>query len=297
MLAACSALALVGVPGAAQQPVFRSATDAVLVNASVTKGRAPVVGLQAADFVPTDNGVAQTLSIASLDTIPIDVTLVFGAARDVGRDQLLRSAIDGDRIWSLLRPEDRLRVIEGGGEVQGGRVLRRLGGPSLLQLSIVPTPGFSLTDSIFLALAWPVDPDRRHLVGAFTDGADSWSTLDPAQLPVIADRADAVLHAVLWSTAEVAPRESSSSSVLLSTVPLDDWRASYRMLDQAVQRTGGALHRIGRDSFQEVLDDFRRSYVLRYTPHGVARAGWHEIGVKVTRPGSLTIRARKGYEG
>ena len=37
--------------------------------------------------------------------------------------------------------------------------------------------------------------------------------------------------------------------------------------------------------------------MLRYTPTGVRAGGWHEIVVKITRPGSYDVRARRGYEG
>ena len=35
--------------------------------------------------------------------------------------------------------------------------------------------------------------------------------------------------------------------------------------------------------------------MLRYVPNGVALTGWHDIDVKVLRPGRFTVRARKGY--
>ena len=77
------------------------------------------------------------------------------------------------------------------------------------------------------------------------------------------------------------------------------WRAAYGAMDDAVRATGGSLHhvRTGADAFQRILDEFRSSYVLQYTPRGVDRPGWHEIDVKVTRSGSFGIRARRGYEG
>jgi hypothetical protein len=50
--------------------------------------------------------------------------------------------------------------------------------------------------------------------------------------------------------------------------------------------------------FLRALDDFRTSYVLRYAAEGVARAGWHEIAVRVIKPGTrYDVRARKGYGG
>lgn len=80
---------------------------------------------------------------------------------------------------------------------------------------------------------------------------------------------------------------------------LVQWRATYNAIDDAVRHTGGSLHhvRTGADAYQRILDEYRHTYQLRYTPRGVGRAGWHDISVKITRPGSYTVRARKGYEG
>ena len=49
------------------------------------------------------------------------------------------------------------------------------------------------------------------------------------------------------------------------------------------------------EAFLRAIQDFRSSYVLRYTPEGVAPAEWHEIKVKVLKSGRHTVRARKGY--
>ena len=50
-------------------------------------------------------------------------------------------------------------------------------------------------------------------------------------------------------------------------------------------------------AFVRALNDFRTSYVLRYAIQGQAKAGWHELQVRVTRPGEYEVRARKGYFG
>jgi hypothetical protein len=50
--------------------------------------------------------------------------------------------------------------------------------------------------------------------------------------------------------------------------------------------------------FIKALDDFRTSYVVNYQLAGVPRPGWHEVMVRVTRPGTkYTVRARNGYVG
>jgi hypothetical protein len=50
------------------------------------------------------------------------------------------------------------------------------------------------------------------------------------------------------------------------------------------------------DAFLRAIDQFRTSYVLRYTPAGVPRAGWHDVTVTVPS-GKYTVRARRGYSG
>ena len=72
-------------------------------------------------------------------------------------------------------------------------------------------------------------------------------------------------------------------------------------LKEAAAATGGELRREKLDLpvarlFKSVIDDFKASYVLRYTPEGVNPGGWHEltVGVKGRR---YDVRARRGYFG
>jgi hypothetical protein len=39
------------------------------------------------------------------------------------------------------------------------------------------------------------------------------------------------------------------------------------------------------------------SYTVRYILEGVPLKGWHDLAVKVTKPGKYVVRARKGYFG
>jgi len=170
-----------------------------------------------------------------------------------------------------------------------------------------------LFDGLFQALAWPVAPERRHLIALFTDGFDTWSILDGEQLAALASHADVMLHAVVTASPPLAPTGGTSYggtirggvlveqrfSLRQSAERLSACRASQSALFDAVRRTGGLIHRLDDavEGFESILADFRSSYVLRYTPRGVTREGWHEVDVNVTRRGSFSIRARKGYEG
>ena len=47
-------------------------------------------------------------------------------------------------------------------------------------------------------------------------------------------------------------------------------------------------------AFAGILEEFRHRYLLSYRPEGVTAGGWHQIEVRVRRPG-VTVRARAGY--
>jgi hypothetical protein len=294
----------------AQQPTFRSRTDAVTVPVSVMKGHDPAAGLSSADFELTDNGVRQRIDVASLETVPIDVTLAITGGHMQNERGIVQGGLQMDRVRALLRPTDRLRAVEIGAVIRGRLVPvdRAFYGSEGPKTSVIP--GVALVDGVFYALAWPVDPDRRHLVILFTEGSGRWSTLPKERLADLASRSDAVLHMALWASPNDNPARlqadpttnlSQSLAEMRGPAPSVDpeWRETYRALDDAVRRTGGTVRPLS-DSFKafaDILEDFRSSYVLQYTPQGVSAPGWHELKVKVTRSGSFTIRARRGYSG
>ena len=72
-----------------------------------------------------------------------------------------------------------------------------------------------------------------------------------------------------------------------------------QLYDQLAHDTGGGVLTIatGEDldsSFRRVLDDFRASYVLYYSPRGVRGSGLHTLDVRVKRDG-VDVRARRAY--
>ena len=322
-LRSLACLAVMTIVGAyAQQPTFRARTDVVSVPVSVMKGRDPVIGLSAADFEITDNGVRQTVDAVVSDRVPIDVTLVL-TGRPADRDvEHGRSLVSAEATRKLLASTDRLRMVWVTDEVAGSVVgadysiatdpaTRRVGQGIATPTGVVyrggeagtrSGSGIALADGLFYALAWPVGADRRHLVVVFTDGWDTTSTIEMDTLPSLAARSDAVLHAVFWVTPGEDSRNAGGRNIVTGpggrAVLTGLWQKSYDTLDTVVRRTGGTLQRTDKapEALGEIIADFRSSYVLRYSPRGVAPAGWHDLGVKVTRPGSFKVRARKGYE-
>ncbi len=76
--------------------------------------------------------------------------------------------------------------------------------------------------------------------------------------------------------------------------------ANTSALKDATAATGGLVYSDATrtpipELFRKVLDDFRASYVLTYTPAGVERAGAHTITVRM-KSKNFVVRARKGYD-
>lgn len=314
----------------AQQQVFRSRADVVSINASIKRGGRSVAGMAAADFELRDNGVVQTISAVSVERLPLDVTFLLDLSGSVNGAELQRlksAVIDATR---LLRKDDRIRLVV------MSQVLHEVFGfqspeqPMPLDL-LAAQGGTSLYDGLAAAMMHPSPAGRQQLVVAFTDGRDSTSIVDEATMKEIARASDAMVDIVVpigkpqsqsqSLPAGIAPQAGnfdplafgSGANVVGGTpaelaarsAALKPWAplaAVPPVLEQFVSPTGGEVipldtgESISR-AFKSLVEDFRASYVLQYEPKGVQPGGWHEVTVKVTRPGNYDIRARKGYGG
>src|SRR5947207_1349425 len=104
-----AALAL-AVPIAAQQ-VFRSGVEGVVVSVWVSDGRRPVPNLTARDFQLRDNGVYQVVRDASVETLPLDLTLTLDVSGSIQRPQLDRIERAERQVVNALHPTDRCRIL------------------------------------------------------------------------------------------------------------------------------------------------------------------------------------------
>jgi hypothetical protein len=198
-------------------------------------------------------------------------------------------------IAAMLRPEDQFRLLTIGLSVQTAAPWQRGGRPLALDMKAVP--GISLVyDALGVALAHEPEAGRRHLIVAMTDGEDCGSIIDGERVLEMSGRSEAVLHWIWVSNSA----DGDDFSLSAWCTPSDAHETDY--VGQTADRTGGEKHRSrfgdpAVRTFAEILDEFRRSYVLRYSPAGVASAGWHRVRVEVPRQPSYTIKARSGYFG
>ena len=280
-------------------PVFRAQTNAVSVDVGVRdKTRRPIADLTASDFVVEDNGVRQSIDEVSYAKRPIDVTVgldvsgsVTGAALErlrQGVAELARGLRDVDRVKLVVFNTQVHRIIDFSSDVQAvNRALR----------NVPAGGGTALFDTIGAALVAANDAERRQLIVFFTDGGDSGSLTSPQVMQTMAVRAHATVTFVMTYQTAMLPNTGGSLPATRNVLLL----SPSRVLATVARDTGGEVVPIDVSSnlglvFRRILDDFRSSYVLFYSPSGVDRSGFHAITVDVTRPGAV-VTARRGYFG
>jgi VWFA-related protein len=282
-------------PGAQEQaPVFRAGADVVSVEASVRRDRRAVTGLKAADFELLDNGVHQQISDVSYEKLPIDVTVLLDTSASVTGAALdrLRSALR--QLRSDLGTRDRLRLLTFNMRVQR---LIDFGDPAAVTDKALASLGgagsSAVFDSLAVALSGAMPPGRRHLVVLFSDGQDSSSISDAETVLDIARRSTPTVSVVLSSATRQRPASLLRNSTKLGSATVGD------VADLVASETGGFVATITPEedvssTFRRVLEQFRTSYVLYFTPTGVDRQGSHTLEVRV-KNAKAEVRARRGY--
>ena len=264
---------------AAQQgTVFSTRVDSVRVDALVTDGRVPLVGLRATDFEILDNGVPQAVALVDADEIPVNVILGLDMSGSVAGEKLRQLRLAGLALLDGLRPTDKSALIAFSWAVTIRSPLSPDAGAARRGLDDSAIAGnTSLIDATFTALQVAGSDLGRSVVMIFSDGADTASFLSIPTVVSAARRSDAVIYAVATSGS-----------------------GGGRFLDQVSEITGGRL--LGVDApaklgpaFLSILNEFRHRYLLSFVPTGVAGAGWHKLEVRV-KGRRATVNARAGYQ-
>jgi VWFA-related protein len=276
--------------------VFRSGIDLVSVDVSVKSGNRVVAGLTAADFRLYDNGVLQQVEAVSIEDVPIDVTIFHDTSVSQGGriDSLKRDIVT---VAGLLRAGDRIRLLTFDDQVQDAFGWQPAG--SAPDVSRVKMGRISpVYDALVAAFLHRPETGRRHMVLALTDAADAGGITSIETLTAVADRSESVLHLVLLDDSRPT---GPQRGVIRQWNPTRAAATEVALVEKLAEGTGGVVHEepIFRNhvvsSFRKAFDDFRQSYVLRYSPQGVKPGGWHELKVEVVKPGRHTVRARRGY--
>jgi VWFA-related protein len=260
----------------AQVPTFEARVEVVKVSVLVKGGDGPIVGLQARDFEVRDNGVPQEVERVLQEELPLDVVLSFDVSGSVYGDQLADLKRAGQAVLDGLKSGDRATLVCFANGLTQLSPLQADLAPLRARIDALDAEGgTSLVDGTFAAMALGDAALGRALAVVFTDGEETASWLPESYAMDAARRTEVVVYGVQagWEGGEFLERVGSTTGGRLLHVESSD-----RL----------------RQAFLEILQEFRTRYVLRYTPRGVKRPGWHRLDIRV-KGRSAKIVARKGY--
>ncbi len=269
-----AALAAVNVRFVAAQS-FKSGTQGVRVDVLVSDRGQLVGGLTVDDFDLFDNGVRQTIALADFDQLPLNVVLVFDMSGSVTPARLGHLQRAAGALLDALTKRDQA------GLVTFSHVVKR---PQEMTKDVVrlrdalalaePAGGTALVDGTYAGMMLGESSAGRALLIVLSDGVDTAS----------------------WLTSQSVLQTARRSDIVAYTVAVG--RQKPEFLRDLAEATGGQLFENESDDtiekrFLAVLDEFRRRYVLMYTPAST-EPGWHRLEVRLKgRRG--TVKARPGY--
>ena len=272
-----------------QQPVFRASVDVVRIDVSVMNDLNPVTGLTARNFVVTDNGAPQTLDSVSLDTVPLNLVLLFDTSGSLAGDRLNNLIDAASGLVKSLREEDAVSLMTFSEPVRLAVKATRDRAPLVAALSGLAADGStSINDAIFLALQMrpPDAGESRPVLLLFSDGRDTSSWLPAGHVIEATRRSGMLVHVVELVSDQWLGFAGSQMRPSAFLAKLADAGGGRRWFAKSPRDL--------RELFGKALNELRARYLLTYSPSGVSRDGWHDVKVTLKNArGDVT--ARPGY--
>jgi VWFA-related protein len=304
VLAGLVAGVLAGSAGGAQQPpVFRAGVESVYVDVFVTRGGAPVLGLDASHFELRDEGRLQRPELLAMESVPLTTLLVFDTSDSVRGAKLEALRAAAGAFLDGLRPLDEVGLIAFSHEVRWlARPTRDKAGVRGALARLTAEGATAVWDA--LAAAMTVLPTAsRSLVVVFSDGQDTLSWLDADRVRAQAARSNALVQVVgFLSPAEAAdgPPGFGVRARPFQEQAVEIGEPAYvEDLRRVAELTGGRFWPADSSTrlaaaFRAVVEAMNTRYVLRYDPGPDAKPGHHRIEVRL-KGAKGEVRARQGY--
>ena len=261
----------------------------VFVNVSDSEG-APVPGLSKDDFLLSEDGRPQEISIFERQSeLPLNIVLAIDTSGSVRKDFSVESQAAHHFVHALLRPVDRLDVMEFADtvrEVVGftnnlSRIDRALG-------DIHGGAATALYSGVYLASQSLAPFSGRKVLVLISDGSNTvrGTTYDMALEQAV--RSEVMVYSII--------------DVPIAASAGRDLAGEHAMITLS-QETGGKYYYADASSldriFEQVSEDLRTQYLLGYYPkNDPESSGFHSISIKLLNqpPGAdYTIRNRTGY--
>jgi Ca-activated chloride channel homolog len=299
---AASATGRAEVPGATpDNATFHTRTDLVALNVTVTNRQDKhVAGLQADQFVVTEDGVRQPVEFFAAGSVPLDLSILIDASASMkGKMALARDAAAG--LVRSLRSGDRASLVEFRDAVRIRQPLTSdTHAVETALAQIEPRGSTSMYDALYIALKELTRAERaprevrRQAIVLLSDGDDTASLSSYEDVSELARRAGILIYsASVRSPGEVAREKLANGGRTF------DGQGDY-CLKALAQDTGGRAFFPKAPAelkgvYERIAEELGSQYALGYVPTNERRDGaWRRVAVQVLA-GDARPRTRTGY--
>jgi Ca-activated chloride channel homolog len=295
LITVACATALAGTVAARQ--VFKSGTDLVLLNVTVTDSAGHLVtGLTQENFQVYEDGVLQTVTNFSKDPLPIALSILLDSSTSMDRKlPVAQEAATG--FARRLTPKDVAQIIDFDSQAQ---ILQAFTNDKVaLEQAIRRTQAggsTSLFNALYTALselksvrAQATGEVRRQAIVALSDGEDTTSLVTFEDVLDLAKRSETAVYAI-------GLREKGDPAMN------GKWNEADYVLKTLAHETGGRPFFVDDVSqlqaiYSQIAEELSNQYSVGYVSKNPKRDGaWRRIIVRITKP-NVTARAKAGYFG
>lgn len=262
----------------------------VFVNVTNASG-APVPGLTAKDFALSEDGRPQKIAYFERETnVPLSIVMAIDTSGSTRKDIPVEKAAARDFVRALLRPADRLDLMDFNSDVR--EVVPFTSNFRLIDAGLDHLdygPATALYAAVYLG-SQRLQPRRgRKVLLLISDGGNTKDEVDFGQALEAARRGEVMVYSIIdVPIAADAGRDTDGEHAMISL--------SEETGGQYFYANANNLSRV----FQRVSENLRTQYLLGYYPDPPARgSGFRKISVKLTHApkpdGPYTLQHRAGY--
>jgi Ca-activated chloride channel family protein len=305
---------------------FRTGVELINVTATVTDEHGRFVPrLTADDFRVYEDGKLQTIQQFETERVPVSLGIALDTSGSmIGEKMATAEAALNRFVFDLLGDQDEMFLYRFDGRpelVQGWTENRQMIRKALGVIR--PSGGTAIYDTVAEAVPLANSGTRRKkAIVIISDGNDTSSRTRPEQLSELVRRTEVMVYAIgidasgdlHQSNRPSTPQVIPVPSPFPGKAPLPQTPRPPRPSRSASPQdrvNPDALRRITDDSggrtevivslrdldpaTASIADELSRQYFLGYSSSAPKDGRWHTIDVQLARPGSRTVRARRGF--
>jgi VWFA-related protein len=238
-----------------------------------------VRGLAKDEFSLLVDGRPQRIETFEEVNSPLSVVLVVDVSTSM-TVKIVKARKAALELLAALKPNDQAAVLTFSSKVVGFTDFSTDKSSARAALEKARVDGeTALYDATGVALRRLKEASGRRAVVLFTDGEDNRSRMSVDRVIDLARASEACVFAVGQG--------------------VDEARPLVRALNRMAEETGGRTWFISTIDnisavFREVVAELENQYFLTFTPSDQRPGTWHQMVLRVTRPG-LKVRARKSF--